>query len=337
MVPQPGIELMWKSAAFVTLLAACLGSAPDQARSQVGPGGYPSGIIRIVVPYPPGGTTDAAARTLADALAPLLGQPVIVENKGGAGGTIASASVAHATPDGHTLFFADVGPIAIGRSIYPNLTYDSIRDLAPVSLAVNSFLNLTVPPQHPAKSVAEFIAIARAQPRTVTYASAGFGTIIHMAGELFAMQAGIELLHVPYRGGGPAVTAVLSGDVHSAFNQLAPTIPFLRTGQMRSLGVSSLTPSPLAPELPTIASQGLPDFEVSSWQGVFAPGRTPQPIIDFLNQKLVQVLQTPATVQRLQAQGFEVLSSTPAEFAAVVRRDAEKWERVVRERRIRPE
>jgi tripartite-type tricarboxylate transporter receptor subunit TctC len=277
------------------------------------------------------------ARTLAAGLAAAIGKPVIVENKGGAGGTIAAALVAAASPDGLTLFVSDVGPITISRSIYPHLTYDPVKDLTPITLAVNSVLNLTVPASHPAKSVAEYIALAKSKPGRVTYASSGTGTVLHMAGELFAMQSGTQLTHVPYRGGAPAVTAVISGEVQSGFNQLAASVPYLRDGRMRSLGVTGRTPSRLAPDVPTIASQGLPDYEFTTWQGVLAPARTPRPVIDYLNRKFHQVLENPVIAQQLTTYGFEIIPSTTAAFSALIKRDAEKWERLVKARNIKPD
>lgn len=318
------------------LIALTLG-LPSIALGQAAPKGFPSSPVRLVVPYPPGGTVDILARTLADGLTPLLGQPVIVDNRPGAGGTIAAAHVATAKPDGLTLFVSDVGPIAISRSVYANLSVDPVTGLAPISIATISVLNLTVGPNSPAKSLAEFIELAKKKPGAITFASSGVGTVMHMAGELFSMEAGVQLLHVPYRGGAPAVTAVLSGQVDSAFNQLSTTLAYIHGGQMRSLGVSSKKSSPLAPELPSIASQGLSNYEVLVWQGVFAPAKTDPAIIAYLNQKIVEVLKNPDVSGRLVKQGFDVVWDTPEEFSAFVKTEAEKWQRVAKERHIKSE
>lgn len=318
------------AAAAVSALIMATGIAMGQED------GFPRHPIKIVVPYAPGGTTDTAARTIADALGASLSIAVIVENRAGAGGTIGSAYVAHAVPDGYTLLFSDVGPITISRNFYDNLSYDPLKDLAPVSVAVNSYLNLTVPADSPAKNVQEFIELARSKPGTITYGSSGVGTILHLAAELFAKQAGIKLVHIPYQGGSPALTAVLSGEVAAGFNQLAPSLPLVKSGKIRSLGVTSTAVLKLAPDIPTIKSQGMPDYEFGSWQGLFVPGGTSPELVEFLNNKVVEVLKSEETVKRLNAQGFEVVSNSPAEFKKLVLGDADKWERLIKEQNIKP-
>lgn len=323
--------------AGTVLASAAIAAFVSVAHAQEAPASFPSEPIKLVVPYPPGGTVDILARALADGLSPLLPQPVVVDNRPGAGGTIAAAHVASATPDGHTLFVSDLGPVTISRSIYSNLSYDSLTDLAPISIATIAALNLTVNPSVEAKTVAEFIAMAKADPGKVTYASSGVGTIMHMAGALFELSSGTELSHIPYKGGAAAVTAVLSGEVQAAFNQLSTTKQHIDSGAMRSLGVSSANPARLAPDIPTIASQGVDGYDVLVWQGVLAPAGTPEPVVNYLNAKIAEVLAKPEIKKGLEDKGFEVVTNSPKEFGELIARDAATWEKVAKARDIKAE
>jgi len=292
--------------------------------------GFPSQPIRLVVPYAPGGTVDILARALGDAMTPLLGQTVIVENRPGAGGTVASAHVAQSAPDGYTLLVADVGPLAISRSIYKNLSYDSVRDFQPITLGTVSTLTVSTHPSVPVKNLRELVAYAKSQPGKLNFSSSGIGSIIHTAGELFNMAAGVKMVHIPYKGGAPAVTAVLSGEVQVGFLQLPTTLPLAQAGRVNILAVTQGTRSRLAPNIPSVGEAGVSGYDVSVWQGVVAPRGTPRETVNRLNTAIVAALNRPDVKARLSGLGFDIVTNTPAEFGEMMRVEAEKWERVVR-------
>jgi tripartite-type tricarboxylate transporter receptor subunit TctC len=299
--------------------------------------GFPNKPIRLVVPYPPGGTVDILARSVGEGMSQLLGQPVIVENKPGAGGTVAAAYVAQSAPDGYTLFVADVGPLAISRSIYKSLPYDSVKDFQPITLGSVSTLTVAVHPALPAKNVKELVALAKSQPGKINFSSSGVGSIIHTAGELFKMIGGVDMTHVPYKGGAPAVNAVLAGEVQVGFLQLPTTLALAQAGKVSLLAVTQGKRSRLAPEIPTVAEAGLAGYEVSVWQGIVAPKGTPREVIDRLHGAIVAALKKPETNARLSGLGFDVVTNSPAEFGEMIRSEADKWERVVKAANIQPE
>jgi tripartite-type tricarboxylate transporter receptor subunit TctC len=305
-------------------LAAVLLVLPAVAQS------FPNKPIRLIVPYPPGGTVDILARSLGDAMGPQIGQPIIIENRPGAGGTVAAAYVAQSPADGYTLLVADVGPLAVSRSIYKNLTYDSVKDFQPITLGSVSSLTITVHPSVQAKNVSELVAIVKSQPGKINFSSSGVGSIIHTAGELFNMAAGVSMTHVPYRGGAPAVNAVLAGEVQVGFLQLPTALPLALAKKINILAVTQAQRSSLAPDIPTVGQAGIQGYEVSVWQGVVAPKGTPREIVEKLHASMVAALKKPEIAARLTGQGFEVITNTPAEFAELIRTEADKWERVVK-------
>ncbi|NGM24086.1 tripartite tricarboxylate transporter substrate binding protein [Roseomonas stagni] len=292
---------------------------------------WPTRPIRIVVPFPPGGSTDLLARRLAERMTASLGQTVLVENRPGAGGTTGADMVAKSAPDGHTLLMGVTGSNAIAASLFPNLPYDPVRDFAPVSRLVSAPLVLVVNPSSPARDVAGYIAAARASASApLTYATPGNGTSMHLTGEMFAQRAGVPLTHVPYRGSAQATTDLIAGLVYSSFADVLVTLPHIQSGAVRALAVTSPERHPLLPNVPTMAEAGLPGFEATSWQGLFAPANTPAPVLARLHAEVAAALAQPEIRDPFAAQGFIVAASTPGEFAALVRDEVTKWRDVVR-------
>jgi tripartite-type tricarboxylate transporter receptor subunit TctC len=314
------------------LLAAAL-ATPALARAQAP--WAPTRPMRIVVPFPPGGSTDLLARRLAERLTSALGQTVIVENRPGAGGTTGADMVSKSAPDGHTLLMGVTGSNAIAASLFPNLPYDPVRGFAPVSRVVSAPLVLVVNTAHPARDVAGYIAAAKAQPGTLTYATPGNGTSMHLTGVMFGMATGTQLQHVPYRGSAQAITDLIAGQVQSSFADLLVALPHIRAGAVRALAVSSPTRHPLLPEVPTMQEAGLSGFEASSWQGVFAPAGTPAPILERLHAEIARAMTAPEIRDAFAQQGFIVESTTPADFTAFIAREVAKWAEVVRAGNVR--
>ena len=292
---------------------------------------WPEKPMRLVLPFPPGGGADIMARPMALKLTDSLGQPVIIDNKGGAGGTVAAEFAAKSPADGYTLFFATVGTQAINVGLYPKLGYDPVRDFAPVALTHNAPRILIVHPSIPAKSVAELVTYAKGNPGKLSFASAGSGGTNHLSGELFKMMTGVDMVHVPYKGAGPAVADVLAGRVQLTFDSIPVWIPHIKSGKVRALGVTSLQRSATVPDLPTISESGLKGFDVSNWLGVFAPANTSRDIVNRLNGELKKVMADPEIRRQLVEQGVEAMYTTPEGLAELVRKDIEKWTRLVKQ------
>jgi len=291
---------------------------------------YPDRPVRLILPFPAGGATDFMARTLAQKLGERLGQSVLVDNRAGAGGSIAAEAVAGAAPDGHTLFFATTGTLAINPSLYPKLRYDPQKDFAPIAITHATANVLVAHPQVPAKSVAELIALAKAKPNDLTFGSAGNGSSSHLAGEYFKSLAGIEMTHVPYKGTSPALVDLLSGRLSMMFDTISVHVENIAAGKVRALGVTSAERTPALPGVPTIAESGLPGYEVSIWLGVLAPARTPTPVIARLNAEIVRVMNEAEMKRQMQGAGIEARSSTPEQFTAAIRADTVKWAKIVK-------
>ena len=301
---------------------------PSRARAQTII--YPTRYVRLVVPFAPAGGADAIGRIMAGRLSEMWGQQVVVENKGGAGGNIAAELVAHAEPDGYTLFLPSLGH-AINRFLFPSLTYDPVADFAPVSLLCDYPNIMAVPISSPAKSVTEFIAYAKANRGKITFASSGHGTSVHLSGELFKRLAGVEMLHVPYRGAGPALNDLLPGRVDVMFNNIGAVLPLIQSDKLRGLAVTTAKRTPAAPQMPTIAEAGVPGFDVSSWYAIFAPARTPPEIVRKIHADTVAALADRATKERLEQLGVVVIGSTPGELAAFLKAEMDKWGPVIKE------
>jgi len=290
---------------------------------------YPARPLRLVVPFPPGGGTDIMGRLVAAHLTDKLGVQTVVDNRGGAGGIIGTDLAAKATPDGHTLLIGSVSTISINPSLYAKLPFDTQKDLAPVSLIASTPSVVVVPASLAARSVKELVALAKSKPGQLNFASAGSGTSHHLGGELFKITAGINIVHVPYKGTAPAVTDLVAGQVSMMIANMPSVLPMIKAARLRPLAVTSLNRSSLMPELPTVAESGLPGFEVIVWYGVLAPAATPKPIVTKLNGHLKQMASNPEVKERLAGQGAEAISSTPEEFARKIREDMKKWSQVV--------
>jgi len=290
---------------------------------------YPSRAIRVVVPYVPGGGVDFVGRAVATKLADALGNPVVVENRPGGGTNIGSEVVARAAPDGYTLLVGGV-PNTANMALYQKLPYDVVKDFAPVILIDTAPNILAIHPSVPAKSVKELIALAKVRRGALTYASAGIGSSNHLSGELFRVLAGIEIVHIPYKGGGAAVVDLIAGQVSMYFGTTPSTLPFVKSGKLRALGVTTAKRTVAAPDLPTIAEAGLPGFEQSAWHGLLAPTGTPEPVIAKLNAEVNKLLRSADIVERFAVQGIDVIGGSPAEFAAFIRQDVAKYAKLVK-------
>jgi tripartite-type tricarboxylate transporter receptor subunit TctC len=291
---------------------------------------YPSRPIRLLVGVPPGGANDFVARAVAQQLSEQMGQSVIVENRAGAGGNIAADLVAKSPPDGYTLFLSVIGTMAINPSLYASMPFDSVKDFATISQLTSMPQVMLVHPSIPAKNVKEFIAYAKAHPGQLSFASGGNGTATQLAAELFKSMAGIDMVHVPYKGNGPATVDLLSGRVALMFDQIATGLPHARDGSLRALGVTTATRAPAAPDIPTIAESGLPGYDVTTWHGLVAPAGTPRPIIDRLHAEVVKALNDPTLRQHFIEAGIVPVSSTPEEFAAFTKAEVARWHDVVK-------
>ena len=293
---------------------------------------WPEKPLRLVVPYPTGGAADLMGRSLASKLSERLGQPVILDNRAGAGGSIGAEAVMQATPDGYTLFYATMGTHAINVSLYPKLRYDPLRDFTPISLTHVTPRVLVVHPSLPARSVAELIVLARSRPGELSFGSAGNGSSSHLSGELFAAMTGIKLLHVPYKGSGPASTDLLGGRLSMSFDSIAVYADHIKAGKVRALGVTSAEPSAALPGVPAIArgDPGLRGYEVANWLGLVAPAATPRSVVNTIHAAVVASAADTAVRTQLLALGIEPLSSTPEAFAALMREEIDKWARIVR-------
>jgi tripartite-type tricarboxylate transporter receptor subunit TctC len=300
------------------------------AQSAAGSGAFPARPLRLLVPFSPGGSSDALARGIGKFMSDDLGQPVVVENRPGAGGMIAAEAVARAPADGYTLLFGTIGTHGIAPALYRKLAFDPVKDLAPISLLHQHPNVLMVHPSVKATSVAELIALAKTQPGRLTFASAGNGSVSHLAGEIFKSMTGIEIVHVPYKGGGAAMPDLLSGQVSMMFETITNALPMTRSGKLRGLGVTSLKPWGAAPELPTIAATGLPGYEVNSWTGMLTTAGTPRAAIDRINLSLVRASRDAAYRDNmLNALGVEAIASTPEQFAGFIAAEVAKWGRAI--------
>jgi tripartite-type tricarboxylate transporter receptor subunit TctC len=311
-------------AALAALMLAANAAAQDAA-------GYPARTIRIVVPFPPGGVTDRLARTVAQKMQEQWGQPVVVDNRPGASGMIAAEQVAKSPPDGYTLMMGHIGTHAINVSLFSRLPYDPVKDFAPVSLLVSVPNILLVHPSVPANSVGELVALARAKPGTLNFASPGSGTSGHMSAELFKSLAGIDIVHVPYKGPGPALQDLLAGQVNMLFDTVASSMPQVRAGKLKGLAVTTTTRSAIAPEVPTMVEAGIAGYEIAPWFAAYAPAGTPAPVIDKLNAEMRRILALPdVRAAFVDQQGMTLIASSPAELGAYTQREIAKWAAVVK-------
>ena len=319
-----GVSLMLKIAAVLLAL-----SVPVAAQD------YPTKPIRLIIPFPPGGSNDVVGRMIALQLGDRLGRQVIVDNRGGAGGIIGTEAASKAAPDGYTLLI-----ISIAHAVSPwlyKLQYDPIKSFVPVSILASGPNVLVVHPSLGVHSVTDLIALAKEKPGQLNYASAGIGSFQHLGGELFKLTAGINMVHVPYKGGGPAMTDVLGGYTKIMFSSMVQTTPFVLNGQLRALGTSGARRNPALPDVPTIAEAGLPGYEATNWWGVVAPAGTPPEIVEKLHTEIAAVQESPKTKEQFAAQGADIVQMTSAEFGIFIEKEINKWERVVKEAGIKAE
>jgi tripartite-type tricarboxylate transporter receptor subunit TctC len=312
-------------AAAALLLALAWAGIPVHAQT------FPARPVRIVVPFPPGGTSDILARSIGQKLAEEWGQPVLTDNRPGAAGNIASENVAKSKPDGYTLYINTVGTHAINPAIYAKLAFDPLNDFTPITNLVNLPSVLLVHPSVPVKNVRELIALAKKRPGELQYSSAGSGAQPHLTAEMFKSMAGINLLHVPYKGAGPQMIGILSGEVALTFATAPSGVPYVKNGQLRALGVTSANRIPALPDVPTIAQGGVPGYEAVGWNGLIAPAALPAPLLDKIHDAVAKIVRLPEINARLVGLGAEPALSTPAEFAALIKSEIVKWAKVVKE------
>ena len=296
---------------------------------------YPNRPVRLIIPFPPGGSNDVVGRLVAQQLSVKLGHQVYVDNRGGAGGTIGTEACANAAPDGYTICIISIAH-AVNPALYP-LKYDPIKSFTPISIFATGPNVLVVNPTSPIRSVKDLIALAKEKPGSLNYASAGVGSPLHLAAELFKKRAGIDMVHVPYKGGGPAAASVLAGETQVLFGSVASSMPQVKAGRLKALATTGAKRSKVAPELPTIAESGFPGFDVSSWYAFLVPARTPMPIVNRIRDAAIKAVSLPDVVEQMGRQGLEVETSTPADLAARVKTETRTWADVIKSAGIKAE
>lgn len=317
--------------------AAALAAAGASLVQAAAPGAaYPTRPIRLVVPFAPGGTNDTVGRIVSEKLSARLGQPIVADNRAGANSVVGSEIVAQASPDGYTMVIVAAG-FAVNPSLRKKLPYDSLRDFAPVGLVGSGPYLLAVHPSVPAKNLSEFIAWVKARPGQVNYASTGVGSPPHLAAELLRTMAGLDIVHIPYKGGGAVLPDLLAGRIPMFFGSVSTLAPYIRNGRLRGIAVTTPKRSSAMPELPTFIEAGLKDYDVTGWYGLLAPGRTPRAIVNRVNAELRQVLGDAETVERLAQRGIEPMPGSPDDFAALIRREIPKWAKVMKAAGIQPQ
>ncbi|TMJ06256.1 MAG: tripartite tricarboxylate transporter substrate binding protein [Alphaproteobacteria bacterium] len=312
--------------------AAALAAVPRKAW----PESYPSRPVRVVVPFAPGGPTDIFARLIVQKLSEQLGKQFYIENVDGASGSIGTAQVARAAPDGYTILF-NVNSFAINPVFFDKVPYDPFKDFEFITLAARNDVVFAVNPAIPAKTVAEFVALAKARDSRFTFSSGGTGSVTHLVGAQFALSVGLDVVHIPYSGAGPAVAAAVAGHVPAVFSSMPPVVPHIADGRLRALAVTGKVRSPSLPDVPTMAEAGYPETKGDQWVGAFAPARTPKDIVAVLNRELAKALATADIKERFATIGFVPVASSPEEFAALVKSDTETWSKVIRAGNLRPE
>ena len=322
---------MKKRLAAVAALAALAFSVPAVAQTA-----YPSKPIKIVVPFAVGGIADTFSRAIGAKLAEAWGQPVVVENKAGAGGNIGADLVAKSPPDGYTLVMGNIGTHAVNQSLFKTMPFDTMRDFVPIAHVLDAEGLLVVHPSVTANTVPELIALARSQPGKMSYASGGLGTTSHLAGELFKSVAKVDIVHVPYKGNSPAITDLVGGQTQMIFATMPTVLPMVKAGRLRAIAVIGPQRSPALPDVPTVG-ESLPGFEVSNWIGLFAPAGTPPEIVARLNAEVQKVMRSPEIAKRLETEGAKFIPTTPAQFADFQREEAAKWARAIRDANIKVE
>jgi tripartite-type tricarboxylate transporter receptor subunit TctC len=313
-----------KRTAARALAAGLLLAAGLMPAAQAADAPYPNKPVAVINPWTPGGPADAVARPILEKLTERLGQSFILENRAGANGVIGASYVARAKPDGYTLLFSHVGPITISPALVKNMPFDPVKDLAPITQVVSAPLVLVVRPDLPIHSLAELVAYAKAHPGKLSYGSVGPGSTTHLAGAILGKMAGVDLLHVPYKGAAPVITDLIGKQIDIAFLNISGAVAFLKGGQLRGIAVSTLKPSALMPELPTIA-QTYPGYEINSWYGMMAPAGTPQPIVDRLQREIAAIVKLPDVAKQLESLGLAPEGTTPTQYAQQIQTDLSRW------------
>jgi tripartite-type tricarboxylate transporter receptor subunit TctC len=318
---MPNLLSRLAKAAVVLLALTSVAAAADD---------YPNRPVRLIVPFPPGGSNDVVGRLVARQLSEQLGQQVFVDNRGGAGGVIGTEATAKAAPDGYTLGIVSIAH-AVNPALHNDLGYDPIKSFVPISILATGPNVLVVNPELPVKSVAELVALAKQKPGELNYASAGIGSFQHLGGELFKLMAGVNIVHVPYKGGGPAMQDVIGGHVKIMFSSLIQTTPFIKSGQLRALGTGGIKRSPVLPDVPTIAEGGVPDYAANNWWGIVAPAGTPSAIIEKVYKSVQAALKAPELVAEFDREGASIVAMSSTEFGEFIKTEIGKWARVVKE------
>jgi tripartite-type tricarboxylate transporter receptor subunit TctC len=322
---------MWlSSVARFFIRASVLTVLVASSAAEAQPQGYPSKPVRFVVPYPPGGPLDTVARLLGQKVSESTKQPVVVDNKPGAGGNIGADAVAKSAPDGYTILMGAVATHAINPTLYASMPYDAQKDFIPVTQVASTPNVLVVNPSIPASNVREFIAYAKANPGKLNFGSGSTGSAGHLAGELFKAMAGVDMTHVPYKGAAPAMNDLVGGQIQLMFDNLASSLGQVKAGRIKALAVTTARRTALAPELPTVAESGLPGFDISTWFGIFVPAGTPRDVVDRLHAEFTRALAMPDVRERMLSLGAEPVGSKPGEFAAFIRAEADKYARVIK-------
>jgi tripartite-type tricarboxylate transporter receptor subunit TctC len=324
-----------RSAILGLLLALFAATAAAQSHSTSSGQAYPTKPVRLIIPFPPGGSNDVVGRMIAFQLSEHLGRQVVADNQGGAGGIIGTEAAARATPDGHTLLLISVA-YAFGASMY-KLPYDPVTAFAPVALLGTGPVVLAVTASLPVNSLQELLALAREKPGQLNYASAGVGSFQHLASSLFKLQSGVDIVHIPFKGGGPAMMDVIAGNTQIAIGSLIQTLPHIRTGRLKPLGVGSAVRVPVLPDVPTISEAGVPGYEATNWWGLVAPAGTPRPVIERLHKEISVILASAETKKRFETEGGEAAQMSPEEFGRFIASETVKWAKVVKEAGIKPE
>ena len=317
---------LWSAA-----LLFCAAALPVHAQN------YPNRAMRMIVPFPPGGPNDILGRVVSQKMSESIGQQIVVDNRGGAGGIIGTEAAAKAAPDGYTLLFSGTAALSINPGLHARLPYDPVKDFTPVSLLATAPSVLIVHPALPVKSVKEFIALARKRPGQLNYASAGIGTPPHLAGELFKSTAAIDITHVPYKGGGPALTDLLAGQVELYFSGISSALPMIKEGKVRAIAVTSQKRTAVLPDMPTIAESGLPGYEVGNWYAILGPAGLPRDVVARLNTEIVKALKAPDTHKRVLELGADPVGSTPEQLASYMKSEIAKWAKVIKSAGIKAE
>ena len=318
------LQVALRAMALAVLLAIGFHAGPAQAQA------YPERPVKIIVPTPPGGPVDVMARIAANNLQTTLGQAFVIENRGGAGNTIGSKDAAEATPDGYTLLYSSASGLVIAPLLHPDAGYDPLTSYDPIALFAASSNILVVNPSLPAKTVAELVAYAKANPGKVNFSSGGIGVLPHLIGEMFKAQAGLDIVHVPYKGGGPSINDLVAGNVQMTFESTTVLLPFIQAGRLRALAVTTKTRIAQLPDVPTMIESGYPNFVTTAWTGLLAPARTPAPIVAKLNATINAGLNTPGLIKALANLTLDPLGGTPADFTAQIKADQAKWSPIIK-------